>query len=188
MNRRPTKALQSVAYHEAGHAVVAWRFGVRTKRLSIIPDEAAGSAGRLQHEPYFTGINPEFDSSPRVQRRLENMAMVCFAGPAAQRRFNPRGWRNYHGEDDFHQAVNLLSYLASSNDQLQAYVNLIEICAHDVVSAQWHLIEDLASALLERGELTGRECRNLLREAMVSGPNGSLEKLQLQGPARREAP
>ncbi len=35
---RRTKALESTAYHEAGHAVAAQRHGMRTKRLSIVPE------------------------------------------------------------------------------------------------------------------------------------------------------
>lgn len=33
-----TMKLEGVAYHEAGHAVVAWECGIRTKRLTIVPN------------------------------------------------------------------------------------------------------------------------------------------------------
>ena len=35
---KQTKALESIAYHEAGHAVAAWDCNVRIKALSIIPE------------------------------------------------------------------------------------------------------------------------------------------------------
>ena len=57
-----TKALESTAIHEAGHAVMAWRLGVRTKTLSIIP--GPGTLGHHLRRAYFTGINPEKSNAP----------------------------------------------------------------------------------------------------------------------------
>ena len=78
---RRTKSLESTAYHEAGHAVVARKFSLQTKRLSIVPED--GAVGVHEHEPSFTGFRPDVDVPPKVQRRIENMARVCLAGPAA---------------------------------------------------------------------------------------------------------
>ncbi len=85
---RRTKALEATAYHEAGHAVAAYKVGMKVKRLTIVP--SGDALGSHQHHAYFPGVNLEYDSSPRAQRRAENFALVCFAGPAAQRRFNPK--------------------------------------------------------------------------------------------------
>ena len=65
----PSKKLQSIAYHEAGHAVIAWQVKVRIKKLSIIPEE--GSLGRLLHHPYFTTTDIDCDTSARSQRRID---------------------------------------------------------------------------------------------------------------------
>ncbi len=136
--------LEAAAYHEAGHAVAARRVGVRTKILSIIADET--SAGRHIRGPYVSGTNPEYDDSPRMQRRLENMALVCLASPAAQRRFNPKGFRRAHAESDYHQAFDLLSYLTADNELLSAYFNLIDLRARKLVaqSSVWACITNLA--------------------------------------------
>ena len=163
---RRTKVLEATTYHEAGHAVAAWRVGVRCKLLSTVADET--SAGRHVHTPYFSGMNPEYDDSPRVQRRLENMALVCLAGPAAQRRFNPKGFRRAYARDDYHQAVDLLSYIAPDNEVLGAYVGLIEVLARKFVEAprNWYCIESLADELLQRHEMSGREVRAAIRRAL----------------------
>ncbi len=162
---KPTKALQSTAYHEAGHAVAAWHVHVPTKDLSIIPDDS--SLGRHFSGPYFTGVNPEFDDSPRCQRRLENKALVCLAGPAAQRRFNPHGYRHYHGKSDYRQAVDLLSYIAPEPEELGAYIGLIKIRARNFVGRpdMWAAIEAVAAALLDRGEIPGKEIKPIILQA-----------------------
>ncbi len=165
---RRTKALESTAYHEAGHAVAAWKLGVRTKKLSIVPDAADGSLGSHQHSPYFTGINLEFDDSPRAQRRVENIAIVCCVGAHSQRRFHPRGFRNYHAEADWHRAISLLSYLAGDNEVLEAYFKLIDLQAKKFVQSQanWCAIEGVAEALLERHALTGAEAKAVIFESI----------------------
>ena len=62
------------------------------------------------------------------------MALVCFAGPAAQRKFSPKGWRHVHGEGDRSQAVELLSYMVGDNDVLSAYATYIDLSAQKMVA------------------------------------------------------
>ncbi len=163
-----TKALQSTACHEAGHAVAAWRLGVRTKSLSIIPK--VDSLGQHVHHPYLGGINLEWDGGARAQRRAENMALVSCAGPAAQRRFSPKGFRNYHAEGDWHQAIDLLSCLSGDAEVLSAYFKLIDLQAQKFVAAPflWELIESLAEALLDRHRLTGKEVRAVIADSTAA--------------------
>lgn len=159
---RRTKALESTAYHEAGHAAAVHKHQIRTKVLSIVPDET--STGRIEHHPYFGAIDLEYDLSPRVQRRIENMAFVCLAGPAAQRRFNRKGVRHYHGEDDRRLAIYLLERLVGSSEELEAYLNLIQIRVRNFVGnhVNWFFIDRVAQALIERRTLTGAEVRELM--------------------------
>ena len=161
-----TRALKSTAYHEAGHAVAAWHLGVRTKALSIVPE--ARSAGRHTHHSYFGGINLDWGDSPRAQRKAENMALVCCAGPAAQRRFDPKGFRNYHAKDDWHQAVDLLSHLTGDDEILSAHFKLIDLRARKFVARPqvWPLIEGLAGALLEQQHLNGKDVHAVINESM----------------------
>ncbi|MHA1554171.1 MAG: hypothetical protein ACTSU0_07150 [Alphaproteobacteria bacterium] len=171
-----TKALESAAYHEAGHAVAAWRCRVRTKSLSIVPEP--DSAGRHIRHPYFGGINLEIDSSPRAQRRVENMALVCCAGPAAQRRFEPKRFRIYHAQGDWYEAINLLSYLTDDDEVLSAHFKLIDLRARKFVAVpfNWMLIENLAAALLDRRQLTGKEVRAVLVDSANSAARGHTGK------------
>jgi hypothetical protein len=102
-----TKMQDSVtAYHEAGHAVIAWQYGIYLGRATIEPNEdyqgvVVGNltAGIVKLD---LGAIP-----PRVQRRIENYAILSLAGEAAQRRFNPRSVRKHHGHSDRQNVITL---------------------------------------------------------------------------------
>lgn len=160
-----TKALQSTAYHEAGHAFAAWRVGVRTKKLTIVPH--ADAAGTHVHEPY-SGIDLEYDSSPRVQRRIENMALVLYAGPAAQKRFNSKGFRRYHAGSDWSRASQLLSYVVGDSDVHAAYIKLIDLQATKLIGLpnHWPVIKGIAEALLEHHTLDRKSVHGVILDSI----------------------
>jgi hypothetical protein len=159
-----TKALQSTAHHEAGHAVAALTCSIPTRKLSIIPRD--GSHGRFTPEPCNIGMKTlEFCKvTPRVQRTLENRALIALAGPAAERRFNPKGYRKIYGEDDYDHACTLLEWAAHSDKELKTYFRLIEIRAEILVEnpLHWLQIQGVAKALLERGELSGKMVKEVI--------------------------
>ena len=138
---------------------------MRTGALSIVAD--GESVGHHRSHWYFAGVRPDFDGSPKVQRRLENAALVCLAGPAAERRFNPKGFRHAGSSGDRRHAIDLLSYLTGSAEELEAYLGLVAVRARQFVAdpRTWFLIDRLAARLLERPELTGNEVRRAIRAA-----------------------
>ncbi len=170
-----TKVLESIAYHWAGHAVAAAAVGARLRALSLI--EAYASRGHAPPEPYFRLVGPSaapdagaedeglFRIQHAYQRRLENMALVCLAGPAAQRRFDPCGFRRSHGDADRRQALAILSPLAGGPEETQAYVDLIDLRARNFVAADpvWRQIECLAGELLARVTLSAAEVRETIK-------------------------
>lgn len=163
---RTTKALQSTAYHEAGHAVAAWHSGKKTHQLIL--SRRACSHGGLNLAPYYMVLkNTEF-ASPELQQRVSDSALVLLAGPAAQRRFNPRGYRHQHGETDIAHVGALISYLSPvAHLRLSDYAKLLETRAHNMVRAPrlWAAIELLADRLLKYGNLSGGEVCEMIRDA-----------------------
>lgn len=161
-----TKLLESVAYHEAGHAVAAWRVGVRLHELSMI--EAYRHHGRAAPPPYFEPFTRRGGGEAEVSaHRIENMVLVCLSGPEAQRRFFPTHFRRSHAVPDFDQATELLTYLTSEPGEREAYFRLIDIRARNLVSdvVAWRGIEHLAAALLDRVTLGVREIRGIIAAA-----------------------
>ena len=82
--------LVNTAYHEAGHAVAAWRFGHLRKcdYVTIIPDSRMGSLGHLRNPPRFISeMERSGGHSGRATLQAEKFVVGCLAGNAASVRF-----------------------------------------------------------------------------------------------------
>ncbi len=160
----PALSLRATAHHEAGHAVAAFHVGVKTRAILLFARD--GSPGRHSIRSYLAGMRPGLGSSPRSQRRAEKVALLCLAGPAAQRRFNPKGAHSYPMETDRRQAIDLLSRFAESDEELRAYRRLIEARARRMIARPeiWRSVERLAARLLEKGSMTAAEVADAIRE------------------------
>ena len=106
---------EDIAYHEAAHAVGHVRFGFGTSSVTIVPSEAAGSAGSADHMDGYEelspmqqkdwnhfraagipGFAPEFESEAKGRsvvtinaEKAEQHVIACLAGCAAQVAHNP---------------------------------------------------------------------------------------------------
>ena len=167
----------SVAYHEAGHAVVAHMLGYQVFRVSIGPK--ADSAGHMYWRHPIThsvrselqwGSEPDLD---RVRHRVDHAIIVSMAGALAQKRYNPRSHWRYGGSgakrgelllkgSDDQQALELMSRLHEDEKVRAAYSRYLEARAEALVKRYWSRIERLAITLLERETISGD-----IREAMM---------------------
>ena len=162
---------EATAYHEAGHAVVALRVGLRIGRrgVSILPGE--GSAGTAHVLPTIRGSPVSVDGAARFHRVAEKHAMVCLAGDLAQAHYRRSSWRTHHGSQDRQQAIALVSRIVSSKDELEAYLQLLLIRARNMVTsaAVWSQIVAVAEALLSRKTLTPAEVWSVASAALTRG-------------------
>jgi AraC-like DNA-binding protein len=153
-----------VAYHEAGHAVIALRLGLlRKKGASIVPNDY--SSGRV-HPRRGRGEDGDI-SNGQAQLLAERHVMICMAGIEAERRHNPRSARSWHFESDRDQAIDWLGTVCEfSSDQFAAYWKLLQIRTRDMVQAHWWRIEAVAARLLVSKTLTGDQIREVIQEAV----------------------
>lgn len=156
-------SLEATAYHEAGHAIAAWRKKIAIKDVSIVGGE--GFDGRVRYK------NPRgiFDlgaaDQGKVRLKTEALIAVSLAGPLAQRKFAPRTVRGWHGQGDYEKASELALRLQGSGDLATAYLRWMEISTAAMIEANWHNITALATALLGRGVVAGDEVMNILMAA-----------------------
>ncbi|MEE9598126.1 MAG: hypothetical protein V3V96_15250, partial [Acidiferrobacterales bacterium] len=87
----------------------------------------------------------------------------------AQRKFSLVGFRRAHAEDDWQQAVDLLSYFVVSHEELEAYFRLLEIQTRNLLGLDfiWKSITNLATVLLGCQTLSGAEANRIIQAPMA---------------------
>jgi hypothetical protein len=158
------RPLEATAFHEAGHAAMAWRERIALKSVSIVP--ACGSSGRVFHHNPLAGIRLDCDGSNRARLRAERLVRVCFAGRLAQARYRANSYRRWHSGADDETAMHLLSAISASDRELAAYSRLLEIQTEQwlALDAVWNRVEALAAELLRRREVSGKEAIRILED------------------------
>jgi ATP-dependent Zn protease len=97
---KKNERLWAVAYHEAGHAVAAFAYGIGIGRdgITIVPGRTSlGSAHALKH---IRGDLEFGQWSGTMRRQIEEKVIMCCAGGIAQRRHRPSSVRRHHAGSD----------------------------------------------------------------------------------------
>jgi hypothetical protein len=143
-----------VAYHEAGHVVVAFVLGCPIRDVTI-------------HDPRGGMVRPQKNSGadPGVA------VAIALAGPLAQPRRFPRskwidGWDGWYactpGSDYWKVNALIESVIAEGGDrdELIAWRTRVENVVEQIITEDWDAICRVAKALLN-GTLTGRQARKI---------------------------
>jgi hypothetical protein len=160
---------EMVAYHEAGHAVIAWKLHLLRKAgASIVSD--GGSAGRV-HTKRGRGDNPELSYSDSARLRVERSVMLSMAGIEAQRKYSPSSVRHGHGGSDRDHAIDMLMCVSEpTSDEFPVYEKLLRIRTRAMVNRWWPQIEAVAAKLLKCETLTLKQIRDVIDESMGVTP------------------
>ena len=160
------------AYHEAGHAVVAYDQGVRVHGISIVPDE-----GRMGHIAIDTlllnRLAPTFQSNKGARNRftMERHVMVLQGGHAAVNSLDPSRKdlaETINGEgSDQNIAMSLLNAFAEGELEADKYYQWLDARTEGIVAnpMRWYQVEALVEELLKEGSLGARKVRMVIREA-----------------------
>jgi len=156
-----------IAYHEAGHAFMAFIKKVRIVKVSIVPSERQGSLGHLIASNKI-GSNPEDENfKSKYRTRLENFCMVAMAGMISE--YILTGIKNWEGVYQDQEYVNyLLSLLTYSQREFSLYRDLLWVRTETILRTKdhWHMIENLANYLLtENSVISGRKAKEILRNS-----------------------
>lgn len=124
------KQFKNVATHEAGHALVAYRYDLCLGRITIVPDREAGILGSSQSEGESGNGSTDRDQ-----------IVVLYAGRAAEYLFFPNDEQTgYEGDEE--RAAELLRFQPGGAEQ-----ELREMTA-EIVAANWREIRELADLLI----------------------------------------
>lgn len=149
----------ATAYHEAGHAVIAYLKGIVFDEVTIKGDERAGNDGHLQLERF----NPQSvdKMTSRVRTRIEGLAMLALAGVRAEERFLGRRVRTGH-EQDVRDAEDLLRYVHEPAKVRSTYLAYLGQRVTALLDAPevWAAVRAVAKRLIEKDALGyGEVCR-----------------------------
>ncbi|MET4086675.1 hypothetical protein [Bradyrhizobium sp. S3.5.5] len=123
-------ALRAVAYHEAGHAVVALAFGLRVARVEIFPEDYSGGA----------------DAEDAEHLSLEDQIAICVAGMVAEDMFDAPASHELAHCGDHGRVIELLDEIdEAAADELRDKGHQR---AWDLLKAHTASVEDIASQLL----------------------------------------
>lgn len=81
VGKKRNEERSGVAYHEAGHAVVAVVLGRRFRKVTIVPE--SDSLGHVLHRPYSKTFQPDVNTGGHTERRICDDVMCSLAGMLA---------------------------------------------------------------------------------------------------------
>jgi len=148
----------TVAYHEAGHAVVAWRLCVPFRHVTIIPEE--GNLGHVLRSQIPKWCREESDSynEDRARMFMEKRVQVAFAGQIAQHIHQGEPPTSYSNGGDDQEVIDLaFKFGGPTREIAEAWLNWLFLLTKDVVESHCKPILAVANALLERKHLTKAE-------------------------------
>lgn len=175
-DRARSTRIERTAYHEAGHAVVAFfsRHLGKTKDVTIEPDAQAGTLGCHRRWP-TPSLRPDADVTRRDRLRLEEGIVVFLAGPIAERQRAGR-WDHVGADRDRRCAVDMASYLVSGDQKLNALLQRLDVRAERLVHRYWAEIEAVASALLKEPTLKRRRLQEVIQGVLAHDPRGGASR------------
>jgi len=161
-----TPELKRTAYHEAGHAFIAWRQHLRIKRATIKPHgERLGSVKhpKLVSAQESRDLEANAEITSYVRDKLEKHIRVSLAGWEAERRFTADpSW----AMTDLGNALDDMMRLAGSQREIDLYLALLRYQTKEMLRSGWPHVKALAAALLERETLRGNEIVAVIHTSM----------------------
>lgn len=172
---------RAVAYHEAGHVIAAYVLRIASKRVTIVPEGEAG--GAAVHET--PAKDPRYVDAPvtvedwtwyrrrsgtesarlalRVKRAKAHL-VICYAGPAAQRRLTGR-WDHVSAASDYRNADDLACALDESWQDVPRLTKEARRRAEEIIDENWSAVQAVAEALLRRRTISGAYVRRIVASA-----------------------
>jgi ATP-dependent Zn protease len=145
-----------VAYHEAGHTVVAHSLGIGVERVSIVEDE--DSLG-ISRSPLREGFDYYLDED--ADEYLGKHLVVCQAGAVAEEILT--GQLPELEGNDREGTVEILIRISDPENNVAKHQESMDR-AREILRDNWPKVQRLAAALLKHRELSAEQVEDLLSD------------------------
>lgn len=159
-----------IAYHEAGHAIVAVSLRRRIKQVSIVPNPERRSAGHVAFGVAPQWLTPDFDAHPSTRGYIERELMCLYGGLASE--LVHLGTQDpVAGSDDMDKAHELACRYCSKNEhEAIAYCRWLMARTATLLERQGNLaaVETVVRALLAGKVVSARQVRKIWMDALMA--------------------
>jgi Peptidase family M41 len=168
-----TPELESIrmatAYHEAGHAVLAYSLGRAFTRVSIAAD--GHTLGRCSFRRPGDWFRPDLRIDGATRRRLEERIMISLGGPESEARYTGR-YDEEGAQEDLERAIDHACFMTDDEAEASAYVVWLRLRTLNLMrrSEFWPGVTALAHALLSHEEIGYRRARSIIGRSRGSLP------------------
>ena len=152
-------AREFLAFHEAGHAVMAFLLGRRIRRASI--RRRHGLSGHVDFEHATCGL---FEVAAEHRPLIESDALVLLAGRAAECE-RTLGSPPSHAGLDRENARALLGILEDCDEVVSSWMRYLLVRAQSMLQEEWPLVYSVARALMRDEEIDGEGVARAVAEA-----------------------
>jgi Bacterial RNA polymerase, alpha chain C terminal domain len=152
-------AREFLAFHEAGHAVMATILGRPIRRASI--RERYGLSGHVEFE---RAMSAHIEIAEEHRPLIEADVLVLLAGRAAECEHTLGSPRSHAGLDR-ENARALLGNLEDCDEVVSSWIRYLLVRAQSMLQAEWPLVYSVARALMRDEELNGEGVACAIAEA-----------------------
>jgi hypothetical protein len=155
--------LQTVAYHESAHAVVAELLDFPIDYVTIIP--TTESRGIVYGYSKKVSDDPGGDTVPSRIARISKTTLITVAGACAEYRLGTLRFGQIPDTDlnDLEHTSQLLTRVLNA-PQLELYAVCTQTCMDLLAESEvWNAIEEAAKLLLERKTIEGDAVREIIK-------------------------
>lgn len=134
-----------MAYHEAGHAVVACLVGRPFEYVTIAPSD--DTLGHVRYGLPSSVLDVEARDR-LTERAIGRTVLTALAGPEAEASFAGR-YSHVGAAGDWEAATSIAFIRCGSTEEVSAYLRWMELRARGLLRAHWHRVGARGSLLRE---------------------------------------
>jgi len=164
MQQKRISGKMKTAFHEAGHAVVAYLLRKKFRYITIRANEVFN--GYVRHEKPRASSENGWDEERNKRSTREKDILTSLAGGTATLILTGKPDRT-GSYADLHNALDLAGDVCGSKAECDAYVNWLSVRCEAMMRSpsNWYAVEALAHELVKQERISYRKAREIIKAA-----------------------